>query len=78
MKQPRLEVIPKDPIDEEKKKMLETLLDYEYDRHKDFIQAMVRPRAVIEASFGVKTPDQPWERIMQVVVTKYEPIKNED
>lgn len=68
MKTPKLEVIPMDSNnkeDKKKAKLMSKLINYEYKKHKDFVDALTRARLIIENAYGIKTIDKPWELILQ-------------
>lgn len=72
MKQPKLRIRPVKQTKKEKQmaKLTEKWINFEYEKHKDFIEALWKARILIEQCYGIKTIDQPWELILQVYVNK--------
>jgi hypothetical protein len=66
MKTPKLELIPNKPVDKKAAKIMNKVINYEYKKNKEFVDAVIRARMYIETIYGIKTPDQPWELIMTV------------
>ena len=73
MKQPKFEVKPNKQTAEEKKnaKILEKVISYEYEKHKEFIEAITKARFLLEASYGIKTVDQPWDLVLAAYMSKF-------
>lgn len=83
MKKPKLRVIPTKQTKKEKRmaEMLEKWINFEYEKHRDFVEALLRARMLIEKGYGIKTIDQPWNLVLQAyvnkIVGKKEETKNE-
>ena len=70
-RQPKLRVIPLNPKeDKEKAKLLTKWINYEYKKHKKFVDAITRARIYIEKIYGLETCDQPWEMILKAYLTE--------
>jgi hypothetical protein len=70
MKKPRLKVIPKSKGDKKKAKLMEKILQHQYEEHKDFIDRLTIARATLEAIYGIKTDDIIWEKILMSYLVK--------
>lgn len=49
-------------------KVMEQMVNAEWERYKDIVSAIVAARRVIEMTYGIDTGDRIWDRIMEEVV----------
>ena len=75
MKQPKLKVIPFAKKDKEQAKIMSQIINYEYKKHGEFIEAITRARMYVEGVYGLKTQDQPWDMILTVYMQQISKIK---
>lgn len=69
-KQPKLRVMPQKQTQKEKRmaKIMEKIINYEYKKHKPFIDVLTKARFFIEKAYGIGTMDQPWDMILSVYI----------
>ena len=71
MKQPKIQVKPTDRNNKQDKKMAKLMtefINHEYESYEPIITQIARTRFFLEAVYGIKTADKPWEDLMGVVV----------
>lgn len=57
--------------DKKTAKLLEKMIEHEYEKFKGILDALVSARAYIQVAYGIDTPNRIWERIMEEVI-KYD------
>lgn len=67
-----LQITPRKPIDKKKAKMMEDIINWQYEEHNKFVEALVGTRVLIEQMYGIKTPDEIWNAPLEAYLWKVE------
>jgi hypothetical protein len=76
MKKPQLLIKARKAKDKKLAKLTEQWINYEYEKHGEFVEAVERARLYIEKGYGIKTSDQPWELVMQAYFVQVDKKEN--
>ena len=55
-------------VDRERAKIMEILINKEWEEHGAFISSVASARSFIENAYGIKTPDSVWNSILEEFV----------
>ena len=78
MKKLSISVIPHTKEDKKQAKLMEKVLNYEYEKNKEFITAIARAKVYLHAVYGIEPEEQPWEMILEAYIKAIMRNKLED
>lgn len=56
--------------DKKQAKILQKIINVQYKEYKEIIDAITECRMYIELVWGIKTPNKPFEKILQAIVER--------
>lgn len=69
-KTPRLVVIPTDNKDEKKAKIMQSIVDTQYEEYGELVDAIVRLKVYLQQAYGITPPNELFEDILKEVIKK--------